>query len=102
MTETGTGHEVPDEPDTAVCEHWTTSGQGVVLTGSRTALTSIATQLGLPAAVVVDVTTTTAALGLWGDALALYQRRGIDAILSPPQHPQPSRQDRVVSRDLHR
>ncbi|HUG13967.1 MAG TPA: hypothetical protein VMM78_03020 [Thermomicrobiales bacterium] len=63
-----------DGSDADVSEQWTISRSALVLTGSVADLAAIARRLGLPDGSVVETRHGQAALGLWGEALAAYQR----------------------------
>jgi hypothetical protein len=57
------------------CEHWTDSGEVVVLDGNPETLGRIAEGLSLPATLVVPVTSRRALLALWGDVSSRYLGR---------------------------
>lgn len=58
----------------AVVEYWTATRRGLVLTGPREAIGSIAGVLQLPPDAPVEITPATATLALWGETLESYTR----------------------------
>jgi hypothetical protein len=56
-----------------ITEIWTASRQGVVLAGSRVAITRVATTLGVDCDEIVEASPTLSVLGLWGKALNDYR-----------------------------
>jgi hypothetical protein len=62
------------EQQTSVVEHWTVTRRGLVLSGPRGEIETIASALRLPDDAPVDVTASTATLALWGESLETYTR----------------------------
>jgi hypothetical protein len=73
--------------DTIVREHWTVSGKALVLTGPRPALETIAQRIAVSPASVIATTSNTAALGVWGPALARYHAQVTLADRDLSHHP---------------
>lgn len=62
------------EQQSSIVEYWTVTRRGLVLSGPRDEIETIASALDLPDDAPVDVTDSTVALALWGDALESYTR----------------------------
>ena len=58
-----------------VTQHWTLSGQSVVLSGPRERLQELADDLHVAHDQIVEVSTTRAVLALWGAPLETFQER---------------------------
>ena len=55
-----------------ITEHWTITGQSVVLTGSGSSIKSLVSQLGLPNDSSIRLSGRRAAVALWGEPLSAY------------------------------
>lgn len=57
-----------------VTEHWTMTGEGLILSGDSATIQRLLGPLGLPLDAPVRLAPSQAAIALWGDALATYLR----------------------------
>ena len=58
-----------------ISEHWTVKGKSVVVTGSEPVIASLVSQLELPMDSTVHISSSRAAVALWGQPLETYIRR---------------------------
>ncbi len=68
-----------------ITETWTMSHQGVVLAGSRSAITQIAATLGVDNTEIVEASPVLSVLALWGDELDAYRQFTRDSATSVRQ-----------------
>lgn len=93
--------KVAMENDAEVVEHWTITGQRVVLTGNESAISSIVRQLELPHDASIRLASGCAAVALWGESLSTYlQRKTRDSVYASVQPATASQKDVLISASI--